>query len=46
MEGTGTAYTVNGIVIPAGIRLYTSVADTHETIDDAFTCFEKVFRRV
>jgi glutamate-1-semialdehyde 2,1-aminomutase len=36
----------NGIVTLAGSRLYTSLADTDEVIDDALAKFENVFKHV
>ena len=36
----------NGIVTLAGSRLYTSLADTPEIIDEALDRFEEVFRHV
>ncbi len=46
MERMGAAYMANGIVTLAGSRLYTSLADTDEVIDDALNRFETVFRNV
>ena len=46
MERMGAAYTANGIVTLAGSRLYTSLADTPEIIDEALDRFEEVFRHV
>ncbi len=46
MEKMGAAYMANGIVTLAGSRLYTSLADTPEIIDDALGRFETVFRHV
>lgn len=40
------AYMANGIVTLAGSRLYTSLADTPEIIDEALNRFEEVFRHV
>ena len=42
----GAAYMANGIVTLAGSRLYTSMADTKEVIDDALERFEEVFKHV
>jgi hypothetical protein len=42
MEEMGAAYMANGIVTLAGSRMYTSMADTDEVIDDALTRFDKV----
>lgn len=46
MERMGAAYMANGIVTLAGSRLYTSMADTPEIIDEALNRFEEVFRHV
>lgn len=46
MEHMGAAYMANGIVTLAGSRLYTSLADTDEVIDDALSRFDKVFSLV
>lgn len=46
MENMGAAYMAAGIVTLAGSRLYTSMADTDEVIDDALTRFDKVFAMV
>ena len=46
MEHMGAAYMANGIVTLAGSRLYTSLADTDEVIDDALARFDKVFATV
>lgn len=46
MEHMGAAYMANGIVTLAGSRLYTSLADTDEVIDDALNRFENVFKNV
>ena len=46
MERMGAAYMANGIVTLAGSRLYTSLADTPEIIDEALNRFETVFRHV
>jgi hypothetical protein len=46
MEKMGAAYMANGIVTLAGSRLYTSLADTDEVIDDALNRFENVFKHV
>lgn len=42
----GAAYMANGIVTLAGSRLYTSMADTDEIIDEALNRFENVFKQV
>ena len=46
MERMGAAYMANGLVTLAGSRLYTSMADTDEVIDDALDRFENVFKHV
>jgi glutamate-1-semialdehyde 2,1-aminomutase len=40
MEEMGMAYTANGIITLAGSRIYTSMADTDEVIDEALNRFE------
>ncbi|MBU0935254.1 MAG: aminotransferase class III-fold pyridoxal phosphate-dependent enzyme [Spirochaetes bacterium] len=42
MEEMGAAYMANGLVTLAGSRMYTSMADTDEIIDDALNRFEAV----
>lgn len=42
MEEMGAAYMAEGIITLAGSRMYTSLADTDEVIDDALTRFEHV----
>jgi len=44
MEEMGAAYTAHGLVTLAGSRIYTSLADTDEVIDDALNRFEDVFK--
>jgi glutamate-1-semialdehyde 2,1-aminomutase len=46
MEEMGAAYMAEGIVTLAGSRMYTSMADTEEIIDNALDRFENVFRKV
>lgn len=46
MEQMGAAYAANGIITLAGSRLYTSMVDTDEVIDDALTRFDRVFAQV
>ncbi len=46
MEEMGAVYMYEGVVTLAGSRMYTSMADTDEVIDDALTRFERVFQRV
>jgi hypothetical protein len=43
MEEMGAAYMASGLVTLAGSRLYTSMADTDEVIDDALSRFDSVF---
>ena len=45
MEEMGAAYMAEGIVTLAGSRMYTSMADTDEVIDDALTRFERVLQK-
>ena len=45
MEEMGAAYMAEGIVTLAGSRMYTSMADTDEVIDDALTRFERVLEK-
>jgi glutamate-1-semialdehyde 2,1-aminomutase len=46
MEQMGAAYTAHGLVTLAGSRVYTSLADTDEVIDDALDRFDDVFKLV
>ena len=46
MEEMGAAFMAEGIVTLAGSRLYTSMADTDDVIDDALERFERVFRNM
>lgn len=46
MERMGAAYLYNGLITLAGSRLYTSLADTDEVINDALAKFEEVFKHV
>jgi len=46
MEEYGAAFLAEGIVTVAGSRLYTSMADTNEVIDDALARFERVMKNV
>lgn len=46
MEEYGAAYTAEGIITLAGSRLYTSMADTDEVIDDALARFGRVLEKV
>jgi glutamate-1-semialdehyde 2,1-aminomutase len=44
MEEMGAAYMANGLVTLAGSRMYTSMADTDEVIDNALGRFESVLK--
>ena len=46
MEEMGAAYLAEGIVTLAGSRMYTSMADTDDVIDDALDRFERVFKNI
>jgi glutamate-1-semialdehyde 2,1-aminomutase len=46
MEEMGAAYTAHGLVTLAGSRIYTSLADTDEVIDEALNRFDDVFAMV
>jgi glutamate-1-semialdehyde 2,1-aminomutase len=46
MEEMGAAYMAHGLVTLAGSRIYTSMADTDEVIDDALNRFEAVLKLV
>jgi glutamate-1-semialdehyde 2,1-aminomutase len=46
MEEMGAAYMSQGLVTLAGSRMYTSLADTDEVIDEALGCFEAVLSSV
>lgn len=46
IEEIGAAYMANGLITLAGSRMYTSMADTDEVIDDALTRFEEVLSNV
>jgi glutamate-1-semialdehyde 2,1-aminomutase len=46
MEEMGAAYMAEGIVTLAGSRLYMSMSDTDEVIDDALNRFENVFKHI
>ncbi len=43
MEEMGAAYSAHGLITLAGSRIYTSLADTDEVIDEALNRFEDVF---
>ena len=46
MEEMGAAYMANGLITLAGSRMYTSIADTDEVIDDALNRFESVLSNI
>ena len=46
MEEMGCAYMAAGLITLAGSRLYTSMADTDEVIDDALVRFDSVLKNV
>ena len=46
MEEMGAAYMANGIITLAGSRMYTSLADTDEVIDNALARYESVLSSV
>ena len=46
MEQMGAAYMANGLITLAGSRMYTSMADTDDVIDDALSRFEVVLSNV
>jgi glutamate-1-semialdehyde 2,1-aminomutase len=46
LEEMGAAYTASGMITLAGSRMYTSMADTDEVIDDALERFERVLSSV
>ncbi len=46
MEEMGAAYMAEGLVTVAGNRIYTSMADTDEVIDDALDRFDRVFSKM
>lgn len=46
IEEMGAAYMANGLITLAGSRMYTSMADTDEVIDDALAKFEEVLSNV
>ncbi|MBN1951698.1 MAG: aminotransferase class III-fold pyridoxal phosphate-dependent enzyme [Bacteroidales bacterium] len=46
MEEMGAAYMAEGLVTLAGSRMYTSMADTPEIIDEALARFERVFQKI
>ena len=46
MEQMGAAYAAHGIITLAGSRMYTSMADTDDVIDEALGRFDQVFAQV
>jgi glutamate-1-semialdehyde 2,1-aminomutase len=46
MTHMGAAYMAEGIVTLAGSRIYTSAADSDEIIDEALSCFDRIFSRI
>lgn len=46
MEQMGAAYAAHGVITLAGSRMYTSMADTDEVVDDALARFDRVFALV
>jgi glutamate-1-semialdehyde aminotransferase len=46
MKERGAAYMSQGIITLAGSRMYTSMADTDEIVDDALDRFERVLSSV
>jgi glutamate-1-semialdehyde 2,1-aminomutase len=46
MEEMGAAFMSQGLITLAGSRMYTSMADTDEIIDDALARFEIVLSSV
>jgi glutamate-1-semialdehyde 2,1-aminomutase len=46
MEEMGAAFMAEGIVTLAGSRIYTSMADTDDVIDDALERFDRVFNNI
>ncbi len=46
IEEMGAAYMANGLITLAGSRVYTSMADTDDVIDDGLARFEKVLSSV
>ncbi|HOO89448.1 MAG TPA: aminotransferase class III-fold pyridoxal phosphate-dependent enzyme [Syntrophales bacterium] len=46
MEEMGAAFMAEGIISLAGSRLYTSMADTNDVIDEALDGFDRVFQHI
>jgi glutamate-1-semialdehyde aminotransferase len=46
IEKFGAALTANGIITLAGSRIYTSMADNDDTIEETLKGFEDVFQNI
>ena len=46
IEEFGAALTANGVITLAGSRIYTSMADNDETIQQTLDAFDEVFSNV
>ena len=46
MEEMGAAFSAEGIITVAGSRMYTSMADTDEVIDQTLAGFDRVFASI
>jgi glutamate-1-semialdehyde aminotransferase len=46
LEEMGAAFAAEGMITLAGSRLYTSMADTDDVVDEALGCFDRVFSGV
>jgi hypothetical protein len=46
LEEMGAAFTAEGMITLAGSRLYTSMADTDEVVDEAIAAFDRTFAAV
>jgi glutamate-1-semialdehyde 2,1-aminomutase len=46
MEEMGAAYMAEGVITLAGSRMYTSMADSDEVIEEALDRFENVFKKI
>lgn len=46
LEEMGAAFSAEGMITLAGSRLYTSMADTDDVVDEALACFDRVFSGV
>jgi hypothetical protein len=40
------AFAAEGVITLAGSRIYTSMADTDDVVDEALAAFERVFAKV